>query len=108
MGQIKAFGRPVINKCNVIRPEQIHSVPSCMTCGIIMLKKSDTGIILKQWEDVPRKNVTAVVLVFKFPSITTRLVHVMPAQIKTEGYRSSTQQWALRSILEPYHHLDDW
>ena len=48
--QIRAFGRPVINRCNVIRPEEIHSVPSCMACGIIMPKKIDIGIILKQWD----------------------------------------------------------
>ena len=60
--QIRAFGRPVINKCNVIHPEEIHSVPSCMACGIIMLKKNDIGIILKQWDNMPCKNFTLVAL----------------------------------------------
>ena len=59
--QIRAFGRLVINKCNVIRPEEIYSVPNCMACGIIMLKKwywhyFDTiGY-------VPRKNFISVAL----------------------------------------------
>ena len=44
----------VINKYNVIRPEDTHSVPGCMACGIIMLKKSNIVIILKQWDNVPR------------------------------------------------------
>jgi hypothetical protein len=35
-------------------PWEIHNVPSCMACGIIMLKKSDIGIILKQWDNMPR------------------------------------------------------
>ena len=44
----RAFGRPVINKYKAVRPEEIYSVPSCMAYGVIMLKKSDVGIILKQ------------------------------------------------------------
>ena len=64
---IRAFGRPVINKCNVIRPEEIHSVPSCMACGIIMLKNRDIGIILKQWDNVSRKNFISVALGIQIP-----------------------------------------
>ena len=60
--QIRAFGRPVINKYNVICPEEIHSVPSRMAHGIIMLKKSDIGIILKQWDNMPDKNFITVAL----------------------------------------------
>ena len=59
---------------NVIRPEGIHSVPCCMACGIVILKKSDIGIILKQWDNVPRKRFISVALDIKFPSITTILV----------------------------------
>ena len=57
---IRVSGRPVINKYNVIPPEEIHSVPSCMACGIIMLKKSDIGIISKQWDNMPRKNFISI------------------------------------------------
>ena len=60
--QIRAFGRPVINEYNVSRPEEIHIVPSCMACGIIMPKKSDIDIILKQWDYVPRKNFISAAL----------------------------------------------
>ena len=55
--QISAFGRPVISKCNVIRPEEIHSVPSCMVYGII----------LKQWDNVPRKNFISVAFGIQIP-----------------------------------------
>ena len=60
--QIRAFGRLVINKCNVMCPEEIHSVSSCKACGITILKKSDIGIILKQWDNVPRKYIISVAL----------------------------------------------
>ena len=65
--QIRAFGRPVISKCNVIHPEEIHSVPSCMVCGIIMLKKSDIGIILKRLDNMPPKNFISVALGLQIP-----------------------------------------
>ena len=65
--QIRAFGRPVINKCNVIRPEEIHSVPRSMAFRIIMLKKIDIGIILKQWDNMPLKNVISVALGIQIP-----------------------------------------
>ena len=60
--QIRAIGRAVINKCDVICPEEIHNVPSCMACGIIMLKKSDICIILKQHDNMPCKNFILLVL----------------------------------------------
>ena len=61
------FSRPVIHKCNVFCPEEIHSVPSCMACGIIMLKMIDIGIILKQWNNVPGKNFLSVALGIQIP-----------------------------------------
>ena len=36
-----------------------------MACGINMLKMSDTGIILKQWDNVPSKNIISVALGFQ-------------------------------------------
>ena len=60
-------GKPVIDKCNVNRPEEIHSVTSCMACGTIMLKKSDIGNILKQWDNVPGKNFISVALGIQLP-----------------------------------------
>ena len=67
--QIRAFGRPVINKRSVIGPEETLSVPSCMTCGIIMLKKSEIGIFffLKHWDNVLRKNFNSVALGIQIP-----------------------------------------
>ena len=65
--QIRAFGRPVISKCNVNHPEEIHSVPSCMVCGIIMLKKSDIGIILKRLDNMPPKSFISVALGLQIP-----------------------------------------
>ena len=38
-----------------------------MACGIIMLKKSDIGIILKEWDNVPCKNFISVVLGIQIP-----------------------------------------
>ena len=38
-----------------------------MACGIIMLKDSDTGIILKQLDNVPRKNFISVALGIQIP-----------------------------------------
>ena len=63
--QIRAFGWPSINKCNVIRPEGIHSVTTRMVCGIIML--SDTGIILKQWDNVAGENFISIALGIHIP-----------------------------------------
>ena len=57
--QIRAF-----YKCNVTLPEEIHSIPGCRTCGIIM---SDIGIILKQWDNVSRKYFISVALDIQIP-----------------------------------------
>ena len=38
-----------------------------MACGIIMLKNSDIGIILKQLDNVPRKNFISVALGIRIP-----------------------------------------
>ena len=38
-----------------------------MACSIIMLKKSDIDIILKQWDNVPRKNFISVALGIEIP-----------------------------------------
>ena len=43
----------IIHECNSIHPEESLSIPSCIACGIIMLKQSDIGIILKEWDDLP-------------------------------------------------------
>ena len=48
-------------------PEEIHSVASCMAYDFIMLKKSDIGIILKPWDNVPRKNFISVALGIQIP-----------------------------------------
>ena len=58
------------------------SVPSCMARGIIMLKKSDIGIILKQWDNVPRKNFISVMLGIQIPFDNDETVYSNPA-IKT-------------------------
>ena len=87
---------------NVIRLVEMQSVPSSVACGIIMLKQSDVGIILKQWDNVPRKHFISVALGIQIPSIAMRLVRkpsAMPAQTKTEPQsqkrsRSITQQLA--------------
>ena len=65
--QIRTFGRPVINKCNVIHPKEIHSIFSCMACGIIMLKKSDISNFFKQLDNVPCKNFILVALSIQSP-----------------------------------------
>ena len=115
-----AFGRPAINKCNVVRHEEIHSVPSCIACGIIMLKKSDIGIILKPWDNVPGKNFISVALGIQIPFDNDEISAkpcAMPAQTKTElrlpeRSRSSRQRQHnvhfYSGILEPCHHLDEW
>ena len=65
--QIKAFGRLVINKCHVIHPDEIHSVPSSMAGDIIMVKRSDIGISLRQWDNMPRKEFISVALGIQIP-----------------------------------------
>ena len=65
--QIRAFDRPVIDKCNVILSEEIHSVPQLYGSWHYHAKKSDIGIILKQWDNVPRKNFISIVLSVQIP-----------------------------------------
>ena len=115
--QTRAFGRPVINKCNFIHPEEIHSVPICMPCGIIILKKSDIGIILKQWDNVPRNNFITIALGIQIPFDNVRKPCAMPTQTKTEPPPQNDLVQVRNSrhnvhfsygIFEPCHHLDEW
>ena len=58
-----------------------------MACGIIMLKKSDIGIILKKWDNVPHKNFILVELGIQIPfdnDEISAMACAMPAQTKTE------------------------
>jgi hypothetical protein len=75
-----------------------------MAYGIIMLKKSDFGIILKQWDNMPRKNFISVALGIQFPFENSHISGkpcALPTQTKTESplqkrSRSSMQQSAKR------------
>ena len=58
-------GQSLINA--VLFAVRKFSVPSCMVCGIIMPKKNDIGIILKQWDNMSRKNFTSVALGIQIP-----------------------------------------
>ena len=100
---------------HVIRPEEIHNIPTYMACGIVIAKKSDIDIILKESDNVPWKR-----WAFKFPSKTTRLVRkpcTMPAHTKTEPHIPQNDLVQVRNIrhnvhfsyavLEPFRHLDN-
>ena len=86
--QIRAFGRSVFNKSNVFRPEEIHSVPSRMACGIIMLiltlfwNNGITCLARISTQDSTESESTDVILsslyteIKKFSKICTSLVFV--------------------------------
>ena len=106
-----------LNKCNVICHEEIHSDHSCMACGIIMLKKTGIGIVLKQLDNMPRKNFISVALDIQIPFSNDKIsvkamCNASPDQDTTTPPKQSclSQHHVNFSygILEPWHHLDEW
>ena len=99
--------------------------PLLYTTDIIVLKKSDIGIILKQWDNVPRKNFTSVdftsvafgiQIPFDNDEISAKAM-CNAGQTKTESppqndlvqvRNSRRNAYFSYCILEPCHHLDEW
>ena len=97
---------------------EIHSVPSCMACGIIMLK-NDVGIILKQWDNVPCKNFTSVAfgiqILLNNDKISAKAIcNARPDQDRAPTRKTISFKYAtfgmtfISRILEPCHRLDEW
>jgi hypothetical protein len=49
------------------------SLSAYIACGIIMMKKSDVGIILKQWDNMPPKNFISIALGIPIPFDNTEI-----------------------------------
>ena len=82
---------------------EIPTVRSCMACGIIMLEKSDIGIILKQWDNVPRKNFILVSLGNQIPfdndKISAKVMcNTLPDQVRTPTLKAIPFKYATVGI----------
>ena len=64
--QNKAFGRTVIKNAMLFALRKFAVSLAVLLCGSIMLKISDIDIILKQWDNVLRKNFISVALGIHF------------------------------------------
>ena len=112
-------GQSLINAM-VIRAEEIHSVPSCMVRDIILVKKIDIGIILKQSDNV--REFISVALGIQIPFDTDEIsakamCNARPHQDRppappppndlVQVCKSRHNVHFSYGIFDPCHHLDE-